>query len=287
MDQNIEITGPNAEQIEFWNGEAATKWIDFNPIIDRMLGPLGRAAMDRAAPASGEHVLDIGCGCGDTTLELARRVAPSGAVTGLDISAPMLALARQRAEDAGAPVSIVNADAETHPLPAATFDLAFSRFGVMFFTNPDAAFANLRAALKPGGRVAFVCWQALDRNPWVNVPLDAARPLLPPIEPPGPEDPGQFSFARPERVERILAAAGFADVRLEPHETTLHVGEGDLDACVALILKLGPVSRLLREAGEAAVPPVAAAVRAAVAPHHTGQTLEMTSATWIVSARRG
>lgn len=285
MDQAIEITGPNADQIEFWNGEAANKWVDFNPIIDRMLGPLGLAAMDRAHPRPGEHVLDIGCGCGDTTLELARRIAPAGAVTGVDISAPMLALARQRTKDAAAPVSIVNADAETHDLPAAAFDVLFSRFGVMFFTNPDAAFGNLRAALKPGGRIAFVCWQAFDRNPWVGVPFQAAQPHLPTLEPPGPEDPGQFAFARPERVERILGAAGLTDIRLDAHEATLNVGEGDLDTCVALILRLGPVSRLLREAGEDAVPPVAAAVRQAVARYHTGNTLEMNSASWIVSAR--
>jgi SAM-dependent methyltransferase len=285
MDRPIEVTGPNADQIEFWNSEAANKWVDFNPIIDRMLGPLGRAAIDRANPRPGEHALDVGCGCGDTTLELARRVAPAGAVTGVDISAPMLALARQRVMDAAVPVRVVNADAETCKLPAATFDLVYSRFGVMFFTNPDAAFGNLRAALKPGGRIAFVCWQALDRNPWVGVPLKAARPHLPSFEPPGPEEPGQFSLARPERVERILGAAGFSDARLEPHETTMHVGEGDLDNCVALALKLGPISRLLREAGEQAVPPVAAAVREAVAPYHAGDTLEMNSATWIVIAR--
>ena len=286
MDRPIEIGGPNAEQIEFWNGVAGDKWVDFNPLLDAMLAPLGRLAMDRAGPAPGEHVLDVGCGCGDTSVALARRVAPSGAVTGVDVSLPMLALAERRAGDAAAPVRIVNADAETCDLPAAAFDLVFSRFGVMFFMNPEAAFANFHAALRPGGRIAFVCWRALDLNPWVTIPFEAARPLVPGFEPAGPEEPGPFSFARAERVERILGAAGFAGLWLESHEATLRIGEGDLDACVALVLKLGPVSRLLREAGEEAVAPVAAAVREAVAPYHTGERLEMESASWIVSARR-
>lgn len=286
MEQSIEITGPNAEQIEFWNGVAADKWIEHNALLDRMLARPGLRAIDRAAPEPGEHALDVGCGCGDTTLELARRVAPTGSVTGVDVSAPMLAFAQERAADAAVPVCIVNADAETCDLPPATFDLVYSRFGVMFFNSPEAAFANFHAALRPGGRIAFVCWRTPDLNPWVNLPFEAARPHLPPLEPPGPEDPGQFAFARVERVERILGAAGFASVRLDGHDETLRVGEGDLDACVGLVLKLGPVSRLLREAGEDAVPPVAAAVREAVAPYHTGETLEMASSSWIVSARR-
>ena len=277
---------PNAEQIEFWNGPAADKWVDFNAELDRMLDPLGDLAMDRVAPAPGEHALDVGCGCGGTTLELARRVAPTGAVTGLDVSEPMLAVARERAGDAAAPVRIVGGDAEVCELPAAAFDLVYSRFGVMFFANPEAAFVNIGGALKPGGRLDFVCWRPAAENPWVTVPFEAARPLLPSFEPPGPNEPGQFAFADSARVERILAAAGFTEIRSEPHDVMLRVGDGDLDTCVEVTLKLGPVSRLLREAGAEAVPPVAAAIRAAVAPYHTGETLEMMSAVWVVSARR-
>ena len=277
---------PNAEQIEFWNGPAADKWVDFNAELDRMLDPLGDLPMDRVAPAPGEHALDVGCGCGGTTLELARRVAPTGAVTGLDVSEPMLAVARGRTRDAAASVCIVGGDAEVCDLPAATFDLVYSRFGVMFFANPEAAFVNIGGALKPAGRLAFVSWRPAAENPWVTVPFEAARPLLPSFEPPGPNEPGQFAFADSARVERILAAAGFTEIRSEPHDVMLRVGDGDLDACVEVTLKLGPVSRLLREAGVAAVPPVAAAIREAVAPYHTGETLEMMSAVWVVTARR-
>ncbi len=286
MTGNLERQGPNSDQIEFWNGEAARKWVDFNPLLDRMLKPLGDLAMARAAPAPGEHVLDIGCGCGDAILDLAQAVAPDGAVTGLDVSAPMLAKARERAQSAAVPVHIINADAETHGLPRSAFDVIFSRFGVMFFANPKSAFANFHGALKPGGRIAFVCWRAADLNPWVSIPFEAARPLAPEFEPAKDGDPGQFSFADEERVEAILSDAGLIDVRLEPHDTTMRVGDGDVDDCVDLILKLGPVSRLLREADDAVVPAIVDAVRAAVAPYHTGRCIELAAAVWIVSARR-
>ena len=286
MNQVIAADGPNSDQIEFWNGEAASKWVDFNALLDRMLEPFSDLAMSRADPAPGEHVLDIGCGCGGTTLDLARAVAPGGAVAGLDISAPMLAKARERTDSAAVPVQFINADAESHALPVASFDLIFSRFGVMFFANPKSAFANFHGALKPGGRLAFVCWRAADLNPWVTVPFEAARPLSPEFEPVKGDDPGQFAFARQERVEDILIDAAFKDIRLEPHDTTQAVGDGDLDSCVELILKLGPVSRLLREADQDAVPAIRQAVRAAVAPYHTGRCIEMAAAVWIVSARR-
>jgi SAM-dependent methyltransferase len=286
MIDSIETTGPNAEQIEFWNGEAGAKWSDFNPQLDRMLAPLGAVVIDRAAPASGEQVLDVGCGCGDTALELARRVAPVGAVTGIDISSPMLAVARRRAEEANLAVTLLNADAETHALDAESFDLAFSRFGVMFFNNPEAAFTNINRALRPGGRLIFACWQAVAHNPWVSLPLDAVRPLVPDFVAPDPEAPGPFAFADGERVAGILSAAGFSDVALDSHQSAMNVGEGDLDACVESILKLGPVSRMLREADEATMAAAATAVGEAVAPCHTGDTLKMDSAVWIVSGRR-
>ena len=177
--------GPNADQIKYWNAEAGAKWSDFNPQLDRMLAPLSAVVIDRAAPAAGDQVLDIGCGCGDTTMALAQRVAPDGAVTGVDISTPMLDVARRRVADL--PVTLFNADAETNDLGAARFDLAFSRFGVMFFQNPSAAFANLRRALRPDGRLSFICWQAMERNPWMLLPVRAASAH---IELPAPPEPG-------------------------------------------------------------------------------------------------
>jgi SAM-dependent methyltransferase len=284
----MESSRPNAEQIAYWN-ERGKQWVAVNDMLDAMIGPLGRRALDRARVAAGESVLDVGCGCGDTTLELARRVGPSGRVFGVDISAPMLARARERARAAGATqVTFEQADAQTHAFPPATFDLIFSRFGVMFFVDPTAALANLRLALRPGGRLTFVCWQAFPQNPWMAVPLmaAAAHVTLPP--PPAPGAPGPFSFADDQRVRTILGDAGFADVAVDAlHEPLALAGRGGLEAAVEFALTgVGPLTAAMRDAGPAAVAPVRAAVREALAPYVAGDSVRLPSAAWIVSARR-
>lgn len=282
-----EGAGPNAEQIVYWNEQAGPKWATLQDRIDQQIRPLGELAMVRAALAAGERVLDVGCGCGDTTLALARRVAPGGSVLGLDISAPMLARARERLAEAGlgAAVSFLQADAQTHAFAPAAFDVLYSRFGVMFFADPPAAFANLRRALRPGGRLAFVCWQAATDNPWMLVPMAAALQHLPPPELPPPGAPGPFAFADPERVRGILAAAGYADVALEPVQMTLTIGGGDLDQTVDFLLQMGPTARALRDTTDAAVVTrVAAAVREALLPYATPDGVRMDSASWIVTA---
>src|SRR5262249_40712661 len=167
-----------------------------------------------------------GCGCGDTTVELSKGVAPGGSATGVDISAPMLERARALAEAQRAAARFELADAQTHAFPPASADVVFSRFGIMFFADPTAAFANLRRALTPSGRLAFVCWQALPENAWMAVPMLAALQHLPPPPLPGPEAPGPFSFADPARVRRILEGAGFRSVQLEDVRETLTVGGG-------------------------------------------------------------
>src|SRR5262245_44830547 len=172
--------------------------------------------MERAAIRLGERVLDVGCGCGDTTLELARRVGREGSVVGIDVSTPMLERALESVRAAEfANVVLWNADAQMHTLPPAAFDLVYSRFGVMFFVDPAQAFTNLGRALRPGGRVSFVCWQALELNPWMAVPMAAAAREITFAARPGPEAPGPFSFADPDRVRRVLGKAGLADVTLE------------------------------------------------------------------------
>jgi len=244
--------------------------------------------MDRAGIAPGERVIDVGCGCGDTTIALGRRVGPAGRVLGIDVSAPMLERAAETARAAGvANVRLENADAQTHRLSPSAFDVVYSRFGVMFFTDPVAAFTNLRAALRPGGRLAFVCWQALLENPWLFVPLRAAAQHLTLPPPPAPDAPGPFAFADPERVRGILARAGFGDIVLEELHTTLTLGGGGtVDQAVRFLTEgVGPVSGVLREADPAVRPTVAAAVRAAIAPFHTPQGVRMGSAAWIVTAR--
>ena len=284
----LEATGPNAEQIQYWNELAGPKWVAVHSLIEAQIRPLGLMAMDRAGIAAGERVLDVGCGCGNTTIEIAQRFGPTGRAVGIDVSAVMLGQARQLARDTGMDqVHFELADAQTHTFPPASFDAVYSRFGVMFFAHPDAAFANLCRAVRPGGRLAFVCWQALQNNPWMHVPLMAALQHIPPPAPPAPDAPGPFAFAEPERVHGILTRAGFAGVGFESVEQPLSIGGGsDLDQAVDLLLQMGPAAHALREAGAEATPAVRAAVREALAPFHTPRGVQMPSAAWIVTARR-
>ncbi len=279
--------GPNAEQIRYWNEVAGPKWVRLQERLDAQIGPFGERAIERSGAAPGECVLDVGCGCGSTALELSRRVAPTGRVVGVDLSAPMLEVARARA--APGALRFENADAQTHAFERGGFDLVFSRFGVMFFQDPPAAFSNLRSALRPGGRLTFVCWQALERNPWMAVPLRAiaAHVELPPR--PGPEAPGPFALADPERIRAILERAGFRAIECEPLEQPLLLGGPgvSLDEVVAFALQLGPAAAAIRAAGEEVASRVGPAVRAALEPHATAGGVRMDAAAWIVSARRG
>ena len=283
----LESTGPNAQQIQYWNETAGPKWVTLQNLIDDQIRPLGRLAMQRAALRSGERVLDVGCGCGDTTVELARLVAPGGVATGVDISAPMLARARQLADAQHVRARFELGDAQTHAFAAASADVLFSRFGVMFFADATAAFANLHRALTPGGRLAFVCWQALPENPWMFVALGAALQHLPPPPLPAPDAPGPFSFADPARVRGILERAGFRDVAFEDVRETLTIGAGaGLDATVDFMLQMGPTAAALRESTDPKLMPrVVASVREALAPYVTPQGVRMASASWIVTAR--
>jgi SAM-dependent methyltransferase len=284
----LDPAGPNAEQIRYWNDLAGPKWVTFQQRMNGHIGPLGRKAMDRAAVQSGERILDVGCGCGDTTLELARRVGPSGSVTGIDISTIMLEQALAAARTAHVDhVHFENADAQTYAVPKAAFDLLFSRFGVMFFTDPVTAFANLQSALRAGGRLAFVCWQSLQDNPWACVPLMAALPHIQLPPPPASDAPGPFSFADPDRVRGILTRAGFVDVALEALNGPLTVGGGGaFEDTVQFILQIGPTGSALRDADAATRAAVADAIRATLAPYQTPAGVQLDSAAWIVSARR-
>jgi SAM-dependent methyltransferase len=283
----IEATGPNAEQIEYWNSPQARRWVDLQERLDALIEPFGALAVAGAAPEAGERVIDVGCGCGSTSFALATRVGPTGHVLGVDISAVMLARARERAHDAGAAnVEFANADAQTHEFAAGRWDAICSRFGVMFFADPASAFANLRRALRRGGRVSFACWRALPENPWVTVPLAALATVLtpPPPPPPPPGAPGPFSFGDPERVRGILGSAGFEEVELAPHEAALRLG-GDLDEAVTFALTAGPASRLIANASPEERTRAERAVRDALAPQARGGAVSLSGAVWLVRAR--
>ena len=214
----------NAAQAEYWNCVAGQKWTDHQQHQDQVLSPVSDRLIAAARPKQGDRVIDVGCGCGATTIEFAARVSPGGEVLGLDISEPMLGRARERAE--GLPIRFERADATVHAFKPEAADLVASRFGVMFFADPARSFANLRSGLKVGGRLAFACWREARQNPFFILPLREAGKHAPPLPETDPEAPGPFAFASEARVRRILSEAGFADVALEPHDLELDIAVG-------------------------------------------------------------
>jgi len=281
----LRAEGPNAEQIEYWNDVSGPRWVSQQHLLDEMIAPLGETALERARVAAGERVLDIGCGCGDSSLELARRVTPSGSVTGIDLSRVMLERARARAVEAKLDnLTFEPADAQTVSFAAGTFDLLFSRFGVMFFADPVAAFANLRGSLRAGGRLAFLCWQAVTENPWMLVPMGAIASVVE-LPAPTPGAPGPFAFADPERVTGILESAGFAEVSLDSVQRKIVVGGGSVEGAVDFMMRIGPAGAALREADDAARKQAERAIGDALSPLADDQgQLRLDSATWIVTA---
>jgi len=288
----LEVQGENAEQIEYWNGQAGENWTERNDEMDTMLRPLGATAIDRAAAAGGEHILDIGCGCGGTSLDLVRCVGSSGHVLGVDISAPMLSLANRKtqalSEDLRSVPAFQLADASNFEFPAGNFDLLFSRFGVMFFADPVAAFTNMRKALKADGRLTFLCWGPPNENDWIMTPLMAARALLPPTEPMDPKAPGPFAFADCDYVRDILVSAGFGNINFEATSPVMKMGRGQsLEETAEFFMELGPVSRALVDQPDSLRTEVKAAIVAAIEDRYRDGFVEMGGRCWIVSADNG
>lgn len=282
----IAATGPNAAMIEHWNRVAGPGWVAAQEALDAHLAPISDLAIERADPQPGERVLDVGCGCGATTLALAKNVGPKGHVMGVDLSAPMLSRAGERVRAAGhAQVELVNADAQELAL-ARDRDLVFSRFGVMFFRDTERAFANLRSALRPGGRMVFVCWRSFERNPWMGVPMAAAAPHLEVPLPPAPGGPGPFGLADEERLAGWLRGAGFEAPELESIDRELPVrGGAGLDEATDFVVSVGPLSRPLREAGDATRERVREAVREALVPFVRDGRVLLGASFWRVRAR--
>lgn len=277
--------GDNTAQIEFWNGDVGRKWADEQDGLDAMLAPLGQGGIDEADFAAGEKVIDIGCGCGATSLAIAALLGPQGNVLGVDISEPMLERARQRAKSTSN-AKFTLADASTYRFISASADVIFSRFGVMFFANPSAAFTNIRTALRPGGRVCLVVWRPVKENPWVMKTLMIAAKHVSMPTPLGPEDPGPFSFGDPERVKRILEAAGFQDVKLKPPDLPVTIGTGrSLDEAVDFLLGVGPIRMILAEQTPDLRGKIRAEIKEALATDFSAEGLRMGSATWIITAQ--
>lgn len=281
------MTDGNADQIAYWNDRAAVTWTAFQDRLDAAFSGLTSLAVEAAAPAPGERAIDVGCGCGATVLELARRVGPVGHVLGLDVSAPMAARARERIAAEGlAHARVLVADASSHAAPEGEADLLFSRFGVMFFADPAGAFANLRRAMRPGGRMLCAAWRSLAENAWFGVPLDAARDLLPPQPPAEPHAPGPFGFADPERVRSVMAAAGWRDVGLSARDVPVRfAAPGELDAAAEFATSVGALARMLAEADDDVRRVARQRVRDALAAHDGADGVVLGGAIWLISAR--
>ena len=275
----------NETQIEHWNGDEARHWIDEQDRYDRQLAPFATELLRTAAIGPADRVLDIGCGCGGTTMIAARDAADA---RGFDISAPMLDHARTRAAAVGvANVQFERGDVQTHPFEPGSFDVAISRFGVMFFDDASAAFTNIARALRPGGRLAFVCWQDLGRNDWLLVPgMAAAQHVpLPELGPPG--GPGMFSLAEPDLVRVLLQSAGFVDIDITAFEVLMLVaGGGSVDETLEFLLATGIGHAMLAQADDGPAALAVDAVREALAPHHDHDGVRLGAATWVVRARR-
>jgi SAM-dependent methyltransferase len=274
----------NADQIAYWNGPGGQHWTDRQQAQDTLLAPISELLIDRAKARTGELIIDVGCGCGATSIAFAQKVSPSGHVLGIDISAPMLARARQIAP-AGLPLEFALADATVYPFNPSTIDLLVSRFGVMFFADPALSFANMRRGLRPSGRLAFVCWREPRENPWLMTPLQAVYKHAPRLPQLGPEDPGPFAFASEARVTRILRQAGFAGVAMQPHDLSLDVAGGrGLDAAVETALEIGPAARALDGQPENVIAAATVSIREALQPFARGQAVLLPASVWIVTA---
>jgi SAM-dependent methyltransferase len=255
-------------------------WLAAYDRIQRGLAAFGDATLEVAAAQSGEKVVDVGCGTGATTAKLAAAVGPQGHVLGVDIAEALIEVARAQ-KYANATFAV--GDAASYPFESGSFDLVFSRMGVMFFGDPVAAFRNLHRSLKPSGRLAFVCWRTPQENPWGLVPMRAAAPHLPPFERPGPDDPGQYAFGDRTRVERILKESGFGVPTFRPLDRSNLLGR-DIPDVLENLGKFGPLARLFAEATPEQIAKAKAAIAEALAPHVTADGVRLAAACWLVSA---
>lgn len=271
----------NQEQAARWNGLGGRGWVEAQALVDRLFKPIEDLLADAVAEVGARHVLDVGCGTGGTTLAMQRRAGAEGHATGVDISEPMIAAARSRAARDGARASFFGADAQTHTFAPARFDLIASRFGVMFFDDPVAAFTNLRHAVRPGAELRLAVWRGPAENPFMLAAERAAAPLLPGLEPRDPDAPGQFAWAEPERVRGILDASQWTDIALRPLDFACAMSREDLDF---YFTHLGPLVRVLPDLDDRTRDRVIETVRAAFDPFVEGDQVRFVAACWMVSA---
>lgn len=276
----------NTEQAEQWNtGDTVAHWVDNQDRYDRMLAPFAAMILDAAGLRPGADVLDIGCGCGGTTLAAARLVAPGQAV-GLDLSGPMLTRARARAAaDSLGNAEFRQGDAQVQSLEPARFGTVLSRFGVMFFADPVAAFANIRSAAQAAGRLVFVCWQPLAANEWLLLPGAALGEHVPPGDFGSGDGPGMFALADPDRIRDVLAAAGWRDVTVTAKQAPILVGGGgSIDEAVEFVRTATVGRTMLTGADPDAAARALGALRDALAPRADAEGVRLGAAVWLVQA---
>jgi SAM-dependent methyltransferase len=274
------VTEPNQAQAQLWNNQAGHNWVEQNAMLDRLFAPFEQLLVDAVRGA--RQVLDVGCGAGATTFAVARSLK-EGRCTGADLSAPLIDLARRKAAETGVDnADFVVADAQVHDFQPAAFDAVISRFGVMFFDDPVAAFANLRRASRADAGLACIAWRGRQDNPFMTAAERAAAPLLPEAPPRDPDAPGQFAFADSDRVSAILSAAGWRDVDLQPLDVACAMSAEDLETYAA---RMGPVSLILPSLEADRRQAVIEAVRRGFAPFVADGVARFTAACWMVRAR--
>lgn len=276
----------NQDMRDYWNADAGHSWAEMQTRMDLVLTPVTQALFNLARPVAGERVLDIGCGTGETSLLLTEAVGDDGDVLGVDISRPMLRIAEGRAEALDSLAEFLEADAASLP-GHADRDLLISRFGVMFFDDPVAAFANLRSHARPGGRLCFACWQAPGDNGWATLSMAAVADLLPSGPPADPHAPGPFAFSDAARLTDILEKAGWDDICLTPQDFLMRIGRGEdpIADAVDFSLKIGPAARAAREGGPEVAASAAAALSKIYANYLVDGTVALPASIWLVSAR--
>ena len=275
----------NTDQIEFWNSTAGEQWVKGQENMDKTLAGFGQLAMTALAPVSGEAVIDVGCGCGATSLAL-MQVMAHGKVLGVDISAPMLARAEERSLELSLDaVTFQQADAAVYDFETNSFDGVFSRFGVMFFDNPVAAFTNIRTGLKPGGRLSFVCWRPVSDNQWTRVPMMAAFEHIERPNSPAPGAPGPFAFSDQAHTRTILEDAGFCDVSIEAKNLPMAFSIAPGKPLGLQFAEMGPVGRLLVNAPDDKKTAITDSMTKALEPFVQGDQAILDGAVWLVTAK--
>jgi SAM-dependent methyltransferase len=273
-----------SEQRALWNGAAGRAWVDAQAVLDRLFTPLEDLLVEAVTAASAHSVLDVGCGTGSTTLAIARALGPQGRTIGVDLSEPMIALARTRAEHQHVSAEFVCADAQTHTFELSGVDMITSRFGVMFFSDPVHAFSNLRRAARSDAQLRLIVWRSGEENPFMTTAERAAAPLLPELPPRRSDGPGQFAFANRDHVHSILDTSGWSGIDFQRLDVLCTLAEEDL---ARYATRLGPVGMFLQNADEETRTRIAREVRSAYDPYVHGDEVRFTAACWMIIARRG